>query len=28
VLRRNGYLQKLSSARIMSYDKTMSINGD
>ena len=27
VLRRNGYLQKLSSARIMSYDKTMSING-
>jgi len=26
-LRRNGYLQKLSSARIMAYDKTMSING-
>jgi hypothetical protein len=27
VLRRNNYLQKLSSLRIMSYDKTMSING-
>ena len=27
VLRRNGYLQKLSSTRIMAYDKTMSING-
>jgi len=27
-LRRNGYLQKLSSLRIMSYDKTMSINGE
>ena len=27
VLRRNGYLQKLSSIRIMAYDKTMSING-
>jgi hypothetical protein len=27
VLRRNGYLQKLSSVRIMAYDKTMSING-
>ena len=28
VLRRNNYLQKLASLRIMSYDKTMSINGD
>ena len=27
VLRRNDYLQKLSSLRIMSYDKMMSING-
>jgi len=27
VLRRNDYLQKLSSLRIMSYDKSMSING-
>jgi len=27
VLRRNGYLQILSSTRIMAYDKTMSING-
>ena len=27
-LRRNGYLEKLSSLRILSYDKTMSINGE
>jgi len=27
VLRRNDYLQKLASLRIMSYDRTMSING-
>jgi predicted nucleotidyltransferase len=27
VLRRNNYLQKLASLRIMSYDRTMSING-
>ncbi len=27
-LRRNGYLGKLASLRIMSYDKSMSINGD
>jgi len=27
VLRRNDYIQKLSSLRIMSYDKSMSING-
>ena len=26
-LRRNGYLEKLSTLRILSYDKTMSING-
>jgi len=28
VLRRNGYLRKLSSLRIMSYDRSMSINGN
>tara|TARA_R110000824_G_scaffold3106_7_gene14275 strand:- start:2111 stop:2896 length:786 start_codon:yes stop_codon:yes gene_type:complete len=28
VLRRNGYLQTLSSLRILSYDKSMSINGE
>ena len=27
-LRRNGYLEKLASLRILSYDKTMSINGE
>jgi len=27
-LRRNGYLEKLSSLRMMSYDRTMSINGE
>lgn len=28
VLRRNEYIQKLSSLRIMSYDRSMSLNGD